>query len=199
VRRAPFQTIAARIQSLCAGLRARRASEPGDLDVASTVAGLLHNLGTVENEAGLKEQALKRFELAVKHQLPAFAAAPEKRRSWLSNHFEMTARMLRELGRPADAVPATRERAKLWPKNGDALLECAAEHAACIASAKGESAATIETWSAEATGWIAAALAAGAKPETIAKDGRFASLQGRADFKKLLASPATPKPAPANR
>jgi hypothetical protein len=67
-----------------------------------------------------------------------------------------------------------------------APLGVAREVAECVQRPRGESAETVEGWSAEAVRWIGAALAKGASARELAADPTFDPFRGRDDFKKLV-------------
>jgi tetratricopeptide (TPR) repeat protein/predicted Ser/Thr protein kinase len=107
-------------------------AHPDNAGYQGSLGATLHNIGQVLATQGRREEALACLQQAIDHQRVAFARDPDQGRQWLSNHYQVLASVARDLGRPAPAAAASRERAKLWPRNADELYRTACEVALCI-------------------------------------------------------------------
>ena len=88
--------------------------QPGDLALQSSLGGVLHNLGMLHEQAGELDQAAARFASAIEHQRQASAGAPQvaRYRQFLGQHLASYSRVLRQLGRDAEALAVTKESAQ---------------------------------------------------------------------------------------
>jgi tetratricopeptide (TPR) repeat protein len=88
---------------------------PGNLDCHSDLGATLNEPGLALRDRGRSEEAIKALEQAVTHQRIALDGAPRSSqfRFALQNLYGALAEMLRDAGRQADALAATRERKKL--------------------------------------------------------------------------------------
>lgn len=100
-----------------------------DADLQSTLGGIYNNHAFVLEKLNLPDQALKSYQLAVNHQRVAHDSAPEvpRYREFLSKHYYNCGRLLRETGRPDQAVAFAVQRRGLWEQDGDRLASVAEE------------------------------------------------------------------------
>jgi tetratricopeptide (TPR) repeat protein len=162
----------------------------------ATAGGLLHNLGRFHGDAGRHPRALACFEEAVKYQKVAHAKDPSRSRQWLDSHYSMLAATLRELGRPAEAAAATRERVPLWPDRPAELVRTASDLARCIPLAGGDP-KRAKSLADEVLALLTRAIAKGFRDAAQLKaDEGLAPLRDRADFQKLLTDLAAKKARP---
>jgi tetratricopeptide (TPR) repeat protein len=187
MRKRPPQAVAA-WEAAAAVFDAQLKATPDEVRIHHLAGGVWHNLGRVEFGDGRFEPALVKFNRAVEYQRKFVARKPEAR-SWLGNHLEMQARTLRELGRWAEAVAATRERANLRPAEAENLVECARAVAACVKAVRADPVKVVEAdgWAADAVGWLRVAVVNGAKAKALAADAELAPLRDHGEFQKLLA------------
>ena len=143
---------------------------------------------------GRPEDALKVYREAVEHQRKAFVREPDASREWLDNHLTGLASTARELGRPAEAAAATRERQVLRPKDPGHLVAVAADLAACIPLVGRGKPTLTEDEQAEQARYAAAtveilnaAVSAGLKDlKQLRENPALAPIRERSEFRRLL-------------
>jgi serine/threonine protein kinase len=119
----------------CVLLEQLVALEPDNLEYQSAWGGALHTLAVALEKLGRHAEALAAYRQAIEHQKVAFARAPKgpNHREWLSNHHYCAGRVLRDLGRLADAVAAFQECRALWVTEPRRLYQMAQDIAQCAA------------------------------------------------------------------
>jgi serine/threonine protein kinase/tetratricopeptide (TPR) repeat protein len=169
---------------------------PKQANYASQLASVLDDLGLTAARAGRLQEACLLHRDAIGRQRLAREAQPrvQEYQHRLGNHYQNLATVERQLGRRAEAVAATLERQRLWPKDPALLYEVAGELALCIPLAGQEKSELTAEQQAERRSYadlamtaLGQAVAAGFKDlDRIKKDRNLEPLRPRADFRKLL-------------
>jgi serine/threonine protein kinase len=175
---------------------------PNNLDCHSDLGFTLNELGLILRDRGRTEPAVQALQKAVKHQRLAYERAVEAHRQdqteqfrfVLQNHYGALAEVLRDAGRPAEAVAAALERKKFWPNNSEELFKVAREicAAANLASKNAGEHSTEEKqqgqlYADHAVQALREAIALGFKDlDRLRKDPALDVLRQRPDFKALL-------------
>jgi tetratricopeptide (TPR) repeat protein len=145
----------------------------------------------VLEELNRTEAAAEAYERAVEHQTAAHQRAPsvERYRSFLSKHYYNYGRVLRQLGRPEDAVRAALARKELWPNNPQRLFTVAEELALASQLLDGgeQHGVTAQQGATLAMQTLREAVAAGlAVPPDLESNRAFAALKNQAGFAELV-------------
>ncbi len=169
--------------------RAKRALSINDRLVRahSTYGQLLNNLGNVSPP----EERRELYRKAVEEQTIALAGEPRnaRYRRFLAAHYGNLVRMMREERRPAEAVEANRNRAKLGLDDGPELAAIAREFALCLPDLDAAAAAPVAD---EALRALKAAVAAGYRDlESLRNDPAWAPLRDRPEFQAILGGQAS--------
>ncbi len=166
--------------------------EPGNAEVHGYLGQALHRIAWRLTLRGQREEAVPLLREAVVHQGKADGPAA---REQLAQHYQLLARVLRELRRPAEAADVTLERAKLCAGKAGPLFGVACDLAACVPLV-GE--AERRRYTDLALTQLRAAVAAGyADAERLRTEPTLEPLRGCAEFAELVRrAEARAKPRP---
>jgi hypothetical protein len=116
-------------------------------------------------------------------------------RTFLSKHYYNYGRVLRELGRPAEAIRVALARKELWPNDPQRLFTVAEELALASQRLAGaeHSGMTAQQGAAFAVETLRQAVAAGlAVPADLGNKAAFAGLKNQAGFAELVKNELPP-------
>jgi serine/threonine-protein kinase len=107
---------------------------PDDIFTVRLLGNACSDLGDVLVGLGRARDALPICRRGIDHQRRAFErnTANKESREGLSEDYFRLARLLRKLGRPAEAAAATLERQRLWPADHEELYRSALDLAQCV-------------------------------------------------------------------
>jgi tetratricopeptide (TPR) repeat protein len=150
----------------------------------------------VRAKRGRHDEAIEGFRRAIDLQREVLGRWPQSKRCRrsLNLHYINLAGSLRALGRAEEAAEASRERAKLWPRDAAELYGVAGELALCLPIIDREPALRPgvrelrNLLATEAAVTLRLAIAAGwSSADSMAHDPNLAPLRDRDDFRRLLA------------
>jgi serine/threonine protein kinase/Tfp pilus assembly protein PilF len=164
---------------------------PRDVESQSNLGGIYNNLAMVLDELQRPADAVACCRKAIAHQQVAFAAAPNvsQYRAFLSRHYALCGRLLRESGQPDEAARMALARRDLWPGDAKRLVSVAEELAlAAKALAKTNTPGLSTQQCAQyALETLRRAVAAGFTPtEEFYRNAAFSALKNYPDFAGLV-------------
>ena len=172
------------------------ALDPENLDFQSKLGETVNNLGNTYLKRGQPELALKEFREAIGHQRPVYRKAPNMghNSTYLFNPLINSSRALRDLRRPAEALPFVEEAWEIGKGRPENLVEVARELAAISGLlANGRTDAERDRIAERGMTALREALTAGfERVEKIQNDADFAPLRPRHDFQVLIYDPGFP-------
>jgi serine/threonine-protein kinase len=186
-----------RVRQLAEGLVK---SNPDNDEYRDLLADACQVLGSLARNDGQLDDAAAAFREGIRHQQAALGRAPEctRYRLGLAGGYEQLTRVLCDLGRPAEAAAAARERRRFAQGDAGELYAVARTLALCIpVVGRGKPALGAdeyrqqEAYAEEAVACLGQALAAGfAEVERLRTDPDLEALRNREDFRRLLTAPA---------
>jgi serine/threonine-protein kinase len=162
------------------------------IDLARTLNNLGYNLGVTRHE----DEAMPFIQEGIRHARLAFDRAPQVQgyRSSLGKLYGLLGDVECLRGHPAEAVAATSERLKLWPKNGLELYRSGSQFARAAGVAGPDKK---KEYCDLALATLRQAVENGFKDaERLQKDRYLEVLRMRPEYKDLLATLTKPKTTP---
>jgi tetratricopeptide (TPR) repeat protein len=178
----------------------RAGAHPDNYVFQNGRAMAFRGMGMTLAKLGRLEDAAAAFRQAVRHQRAALDRAPPRGQDaaqypdFLRSHYRLLAGVLRDLGRPAEAVTALLEQRKLAAGHPGELFQAARALALCVALVGKDQGKLTDSAKAERERVVGLALetlrwavGAGYRGEDLQADAAFDALRSRPEFRKLLA------------
>ena len=163
------------------------ALQPDRPEYQASLGLALCNLGESLAARARHGEALVPTRRAIGLLRPLFDRQPSQiaLNQYLPDAYRNMVRSLHALNRDDEAIEATRELVKLWPRNADILYDAACAFALCIPSRVDS--LQKQSLGNEAMDALRAAVAAGwSNGSRMTHDADFASLRTRDDFRRLV-------------
>ena len=170
------------------------AGYPGQLNLRSSLGGVLNNQGMVFEQLERNEEAAAAYQQAIRHQQLAVKHAPRTAqfREFLSKHCFNHGRVLRSLGRWQQAAETAMARKQLWTDDPRRLYAVAQELALAVrladdAEMSDEELAIRQRYCDRAVATLREAVDAGLdRPDQIARDPDLEGLGEHPPFRELI-------------